>query len=98
MFFGRYMQTFAYRRCCMSRFVTLKDVAERAGTTIGTVSYVINDRKGRYISHELRAKVLAAAEEPGNIILMHAVGANVSVQIASVVAGGLVISLVAQYL
>ena len=47
----------------MARFVTLKDVAERAGTTIGTVSYVLNDRKGRYISQELRAKVLAAAEE-----------------------------------
>ena len=41
---------------------------------------------------------LAQKEEPGNIILMHAVGANVSGQIASVVAGGLVISLVAQYL
>ena len=41
---------------------------------------------------------LAASEEKGNIILMHAVGANVSGQIASVVAGGLVISLVTQYL
>lgn len=41
---------------------------------------------------------LAQKEEPGNIILMHAAGANVSGQIASVVAGGLVISLVTQYL
>jgi len=41
---------------------------------------------------------LAQKEEPGNIILMHAVGANVSGQIASVVAGGLIISLVTQYL
>ena len=41
---------------------------------------------------------MAQKEEPGNIILMHAVGANVSGQIASVVAGGLVISLVTQYL
>ena len=41
---------------------------------------------------------LAAEEEPGNIILMHAAGANVSGQIASVVAGGLVISLVTQFL
>lgn len=41
---------------------------------------------------------LAAQEEPGNIILMHAAGANVSGQIASVVAGGLVISLVTQFL
>ncbi|MBQ9565667.1 MAG: sodium ion-translocating decarboxylase subunit beta [Synergistaceae bacterium] len=37
---------------------------------------------------------MAAAEERGNIILMHAAGANVSGQIASVIAGGLVISLV----
>ena len=41
---------------------------------------------------------MAAAEERGNIILMHAVGANVAGQIASVIAGGLVISLVSQYL
>lgn len=41
---------------------------------------------------------MAQKEEPGNIILMHAVGANVSGQIASVVAGGLVISLVTQFL
>ncbi|MCC8060176.1 MAG: sodium ion-translocating decarboxylase subunit beta [Clostridiales bacterium] len=41
---------------------------------------------------------LASEEEKGNIILMHAVGANVSGQIASVVAGGLLISLGAQYL
>ena len=47
----------------MAKFVTLRDVAEKAGTTVGTVSYVLNDRKGRYISQELRAKVLAAAEE-----------------------------------
>ena len=37
-------------------------------------------------------------QEPGNIILMHAVGANVSGQIASVIAGGLVISLVTRFL
>ncbi len=41
---------------------------------------------------------LAQTENPGNIILMHAAGANVSGQIASVVAGGLVIRLVSQYL
>ena len=41
---------------------------------------------------------MAQKEEPGNIILMHAAGANVSGQIASVVAGGLVISLVTQFL
>lgn len=41
---------------------------------------------------------LAQSEEQGNVILMHAVGANVSGQIASVIAGGLVIKLVTQYL
>lgn len=41
---------------------------------------------------------MAAQEEPGNIILMHAAGANVSGQIASVIAGGLVINLVSQFL
>ena len=41
---------------------------------------------------------MASDEEKGNIILMHAVGANVSGQIASVIAGGLVIKLVSQYL
>ena len=41
---------------------------------------------------------LAAAEEPGNIILMQAAGTNVSGQVASVIAGGLVISIVTQYM
>lgn len=41
---------------------------------------------------------MASEEQPGNIILMHAVGANVSGQIASVVAGGLVIGLVTSFL
>lgn len=41
---------------------------------------------------------LAQKEEPGNIVLMHAAGANVSGQIASVIAGGLVIRLVTQFL
>ena len=41
---------------------------------------------------------MAAREEPGNIILMQAAGTNVSGQVASVIAGGLVISSVSQYL
>ena len=41
---------------------------------------------------------MAQKEKPGNIILMHAVGANVSGQVASVVAGGLIISLVSSFL
>lgn len=41
---------------------------------------------------------MAMEEDPGNILLMHAAGANVSGQIASVVAGGLVINLVTSFL
>ncbi len=41
---------------------------------------------------------MAQEEEPGNIVIMHAAGANVSGQIASVVAGGLVMSIIASYL
>ena len=41
---------------------------------------------------------LALEEDPSNILIMHAAGANVSGQIASVVAGGLVINLVSQFL
>lgn len=37
---------------------------------------------------------MAMEEDPGNVILMHAAGANVSGQIASVIAGGMVINLV----
>lgn len=41
---------------------------------------------------------LAMEEDPSNILIMHAAGANVSGQIASVVAGGLIINLVSQFL
>ena len=41
---------------------------------------------------------LAMEEDPSNILIMHSAGSNVSGQIASVVAGGLVISLVSQFL
>ncbi|MDR3114754.1 MAG: sodium ion-translocating decarboxylase subunit beta [Treponema sp.] len=41
---------------------------------------------------------LALKEDPTNIFLMHAVSANVSGQIASVAASGLVLSLIVQYL
>lgn len=37
---------------------------------------------------------MALDEDPTNIILMHAIGANVSGQIASVLAGGIILSLV----
>ena len=41
---------------------------------------------------------IALEEDPTNILIMHAAGANVAGQIASVVAGGLVISLVSQFI
>jgi oxaloacetate decarboxylase beta subunit len=41
---------------------------------------------------------MALEEDPGNILLMHAVGANVSGQIASVVASGIVLTLITKYL
>lgn len=41
---------------------------------------------------------MAMEEDPGNILLMHAAGANVSGQIASVVAGGMIINLVTSFL
>ena len=41
---------------------------------------------------------MAMKEDPGNILIMQATGVNVSGQIASVIAGGLIISLVSSYL
>lgn len=41
---------------------------------------------------------MAMEEDPGNVILMHAAGANVSGQIASAIAGGMVINLVTGFL
>lgn len=45
--------------------VTGQDVAERAGVSRATVSYVLNDAAGQPISAETRARVLAAAAELG---------------------------------
>jgi sodium ion-translocating decarboxylase beta subunit len=41
---------------------------------------------------------MAIKEDPTNHLLMHAIGANVSGQIASVVAGGIIIQLISRYL
>ncbi len=45
------------------KYVTLKEVAKRAHTSTATVSYVINGGKGRYVSDELRGRVMEAARE-----------------------------------
>jgi len=44
------------------QYATLKDVAQRAGTSTATVSYVLNNSKQRYISEEMRHTVQEAAE------------------------------------
>ncbi|MGN1180292.1 MAG: sodium ion-translocating decarboxylase subunit beta, partial [Suilimivivens sp.] len=41
---------------------------------------------------------MAMEENPQNILIMHAAGANVSGQIASAIAGGLIITLVSAYI
>ena len=45
------------------RRVTMKDVAERAGVSTATVSYVLNYSNTERISHETRLKVFEAANE-----------------------------------
>jgi LacI family transcriptional regulator len=47
----------------MAKYTTLKDVAMKAGTTASTVSYVLSNKSGRYISKETRAKVMDAVKE-----------------------------------
>ena len=51
------------RRSQQKQYVTIKDVAKLAETSIATVSYVLDDSKERYISDALRARVLKAADE-----------------------------------
>ncbi len=45
------------------KYATLRDVAKHAKTSTATVSYVLNDVKGRYVSAELRERVLNSAKE-----------------------------------
>lgn len=49
------------------RYPTLKDVALEAGTTAATVSYVLSGKEGRYISPNMRERVLAAVASTGYI-------------------------------
>lgn len=45
------------------QYATLKDVARRAHTSTATVSYILNGAQDRYVSDELRQRVLTAAQE-----------------------------------
>ena len=49
------------------RRVTSRDVAERAGVSRTTVSFVLNNVQGVHISEETRKRVLQAAEELGYV-------------------------------
>jgi len=50
----------------MKIYTSMKDIAQKAETSIATVSYVINN-VNRYIRPELRARVLQAADELGYV-------------------------------
>ena len=54
--------------------VTIKDVASLAGTSVATVSYVLNDAKDRYITPEMRKNVEDAARDLGYVKSMVASG------------------------
>ncbi|KYZ78001.1 hypothetical protein AXX12_00195 [Anaerosporomusa subterranea] len=47
--------------------VTIREVAEKAETSIATVSYVLNHEANRYLRPELRDRVLQAASELGYV-------------------------------
>lgn len=47
----------------MGKYITIKDVAARAGTSSCTVSYVLSGKKGRYITPEMRQRVEEAVKE-----------------------------------
>jgi DNA-binding LacI/PurR family transcriptional regulator len=47
----------------LKKYATLNDVARLAGTSIATVSYILNDSSKRYVSQELKERVLMAAKE-----------------------------------
>lgn len=49
------------------RYPTLKDVAREAGTTAPTVSYVLSGKEGRFISQEMRDRVMTAVAATGYI-------------------------------
>ena len=47
----------------MTKRISIKDVALRAGVSVTTVSHVLNDAPGKRISDETRSRVREVAEE-----------------------------------
>lgn len=47
----------------MRKNSTIKDIAKKADTSIATVSVVLNDKSDKYVSPELRQRVIKTAEE-----------------------------------
>jgi LacI family transcriptional regulator len=47
----------------MAKRISIKDVAQRAGVSVTTVSHVLNDTPGKRISDETRARVRQAADD-----------------------------------
>ncbi len=47
--------------------VTMKDIAQRVGVSLSTVSYVLNYSNKEKISHDTRIKIFAAAKEMGYV-------------------------------
>lgn len=47
----------------IKKATTITDVAKKAGVSIATVSFVMNERSGQSISEEVRARVLRAARQ-----------------------------------
>jgi LacI family transcriptional regulator len=47
----------------MAKRISIKDVAQRAGVSVTTVSHVLNDAPGKRISDETRSRVRRAADE-----------------------------------
>src|SRR5262245_65697706 len=47
----------------MTKAVTIKDVAKKAGVSIATVSFVLNKRSGHSISQQVQRRVLRAVRQ-----------------------------------
>ena len=59
----------------MTKAVTIKDVAKKAGVSIATVSFVLNKRSGHSISQQVQRRVLRAVRlldyHPNALSLIH---------------------------